>query len=113
LLERGDTAFLRICGELDVGSVDAVRAELAAMPAEATELIIDLRETEFIDSTGIGVLLEAWREANAKKLSASLVVGNGQVAQALETAGLDRIMPTIRGVPVPRLDGLSALDARG
>ncbi len=107
LLERGDTAFLRVSGELDVTAVDEVRAELRAIPPGVKELVVDLRETSFIDSTGIGVLLEAWNECSVRGLPMSLISGSGQVAQAFATSGLDRVVPTIHGVPVPRFDGLS------
>jgi anti-sigma B factor antagonist len=112
MLLRGDTAFLRVIGELDMGHVDECREQLAKLPQTAKELILDLRETSFIDSTGIGLLLEAWKRTERSELPFSIMVGNGQVAHAIETAGLNRFVPTLPGVPVPKDDGsLAALDS--
>lgn len=54
----GREAVIRLVGELDITSVDAVRAEINTVLAASPErLIFDLSALEFMDSSGIAMLL--------------------------------------------------------
>ncbi len=78
-----------VVGEVDVSNADELRAALdAALPETAGELVADLSQTTYIDSTGIGVLVgAAHRAAEAGK---KLVVAQPQknVARVLELLGV-------------------------
>ena len=56
---------LRITGELDIGSADALRHALDAAEAEGAIVRLDAADVLFLDSTALGVLL-----ASAQRLSA-------------------------------------------
>lgn len=61
----GDRATVALRGELDLSGVD--RARQAIEEAEASGsglLVLDLSELEFIDSTGLEVMLRAARRAH-------------------------------------------------
>jgi anti-sigma B factor antagonist len=88
--ERGDALLVRLTGELDLYNAHIVREQLLAAAARNPErLIIDLSDVAFIDSTGLGVLIEARaRLANSR---AFLLVAPGlETRRALEISGLDR-----------------------
>jgi anti-sigma B factor antagonist len=110
LLERDDTAFLQVRGELDVERSEQFRKEFAAVPETADELVLDLRETTFIDSTGIGLVLEAWKFATGAKRSFSVLATNGHVNRSLATAGVDRLLPIVHEVSLPRTEEHAVLD---
>ncbi|MDO4848474.1 MAG: STAS domain-containing protein [Coriobacteriia bacterium] len=78
-----------VVGEVDVSNADELRAALdAALLETAGELVADLSQTTYIDSTGIGVLVgAAHRAAEAGK---KLVVAQPQknVARVLELLGV-------------------------
>ncbi len=78
-----------VVGEVDVSNADELRAALdAALPETAGELVADLSQPTYIDSTGIGVLVgAAHRAAEAGK---KLVVAQPQknVARVLELLGV-------------------------
>ncbi len=78
-----------VVGEVDVSNADELRAALdAALPETTGELVADLSQTTYIDSTGIGVLVgAAHRAAEAGK---KLVVAQPQknVARVLELLGV-------------------------
>jgi anti-sigma B factor antagonist len=112
LHQRGDTTLLHVSGEFDVDCSNEFRGVLATMPGAARELLVDLRETTFIDSTGIALLLEAWRSAEQSKLPFSLIVAGGQVAETLRLAGLDRFIRTISDGDASSLDGSGPDGAR-
>jgi len=88
--ERGDAVVIRLAGELDLYNAHVVREELLAVAARApARLILDLAEVTFIDSTGLGVLIEA-RSRLANRRALFLVAPNIDTRRALEISGLDR-----------------------
>ena len=56
------------------------------------ELTIDLEGVTFMDSSGIAVLLRAWRRVGELGGSVQVVNVPAQAAKVLKTAGLDKLM---------------------
>lgn len=87
---KNGVAVVQLAGELDLYNAPAVRDALQQVSADGTErVVVDLSEVEFIDSTALGVLIEARsRFANRR---AFLLAGPGlETRRALEISGLDR-----------------------
>jgi anti-anti-sigma factor len=62
-----------LCGELDLASSEEVEAELKQVESSAPAiLVLDLRELEFMDSTGLRTVLAA--DARARERGGRLVV---------------------------------------
>jgi anti-anti-sigma factor len=54
----GNVHRLELCGELDLANAATVEAELETALADSeSEVVVDMRELEFIDSTGIALLV--------------------------------------------------------
>ena len=53
------TVLLHLRGELDLGSADLLRRALAALPADVTSIVLELRGVDFMDSTGLAALIAA------------------------------------------------------
>jgi anti-sigma B factor antagonist len=86
-----DAAVLRLHGELDVASCALLQSELDQLSA-AELIIVDLTDLEFIDSSGIGVLVRVNHQMHEDGRRFALVKGSGQVASMLELTGLaDRL----------------------
>jgi anti-sigma B factor antagonist len=81
---------VRLAGELDLYNAEAVREGLAEAAADDPErLVVDLGAVEFLDSTALGVLVEA--RAKLSNRRAFLLAAPGlEPRRALEVAGLDR-----------------------
>ena len=63
-IENGSGApTLRVTGELDLVTAPLLRTELEARRGGADRVVLDLAGVEYIDSTGLVLLLEATREA--------------------------------------------------
>jgi anti-anti-sigma factor len=90
-VERRDGAVVvHLAGELDLYNSQQVRAALVDCTAEQPErLVIDLAGVEFIDSTGLGVLVEARSRMNEKQ-TFLLAAPGLETRRALEISGLDR-----------------------
>lgn len=64
VFEDGEHRVIRVGGELDLATVPTLEQELeeAMKPTDATAIVVDLSDLEFIDSTGIAVLARAMGE---------------------------------------------------
>jgi anti-sigma B factor antagonist len=79
-----------LVGELDLYNAHVVRDRLAAAANDGSErLVVDLSGVTFIDSTGLGVLVEA-RSRLANRRAFVLVAPGVEPRRALEISGLDR-----------------------
>jgi anti-sigma B factor antagonist len=62
LVELDDEAVVEVAGEIDHVAQDRLRNVIEeARSGGRRRLVVDLSETTFMDSTGLRVLLEAWR----------------------------------------------------
>jgi anti-anti-sigma factor len=86
-----DTATVSLSGEHEAYTADKLAKNLCGLLAEGVPVTIDLRHTEFIDSTVVGVLLAAQRRADDAELGFRLVLGpetGWPVRRMLEVTGL-------------------------
>jgi anti-anti-sigma factor len=79
-------------GELDIAAVEAMRAELADR-AHGEDVTIDLRGVEFLDTSGIQVVVEAWRNAREDGFTLRLIRAEPRVHRVFEISGLDGVLP--------------------
>ncbi|MFL5951613.1 MAG: STAS domain-containing protein [Gaiellaceae bacterium] len=84
-------AIVALVGEHDAYSADRLDSELAVLLEERRCVVVDLRDTEFIDSATLGALLAAQREAERSNLGFAVVLPSRnytQVSRLLELTGL-------------------------
>jgi anti-sigma B factor antagonist len=87
---RDGAVVVSLAGELDLYNAEEVRsALLEACAAEPQVLVVDLAEVRFIDSTALGVLIEA-RSRMADRSGFRLAAPGLETRRALEVSGLDR-----------------------
>jgi anti-sigma B factor antagonist len=86
----GTARVVRLGGELDLYNADRVRSALAEVCAESPErVVVDLSEVDFVDSTALGVLIEA-RARLGNRSGFLLAAPALETRRALEISGLDR-----------------------
>jgi anti-sigma B factor antagonist len=90
-IDRHDGAVvIRLVGELDLYNAPAVREALLEVCSEQPgRLVVDLAEVEFVDSTALGVLIEA-RAKLANRQAFLLAAPGRETHRALTISGLDR-----------------------
>ena len=80
---------ISISGELDLASSPALEEELERVAqSDAQLVVIDLRELEFMDSTGLSVLVRAHQRAEENGRRLGLVNGSQQVQRLLTLTGV-------------------------
>ena len=87
---RDGAVVVSLAGELDLYNAEEVRsALLEACAGEPERLVIDLEQVRFIDSTALGVLIEA-RSRMSDRGGFRLAAPGLETRRALEVSGLDR-----------------------
>jgi anti-anti-sigma factor len=85
----GDTELIAIRGELDLASGPVLELELARVAAAQTRaVIVDLRRLEFMDSTGLSIIVRAHRTLAELECELCLVRGTPQVQRLLDLTGV-------------------------
>lgn len=89
-IDRDGTLHVELSGELDISTAAEVEARLLQIEEdEAPErLIIDLRDVQFLDSTGLSFLINADRRARDSGRELTVVSGTGAPRRILVTSGL-------------------------
>ena len=95
--ERSEERHLvALRGELDLAAVELVEEEMRAIAAaDGPVLVLDLSGLEFIDSTGIHLLLRLHADSEASGNRLRVVPGPPAVQRVLELTGVDEHLPFI------------------
>jgi anti-sigma B factor antagonist len=88
--QRGDAVVVALQGDVDLYNTEQLRTALREARERAERrVVVDLGSVTFIDSTGLGVLVEAHR-ARADDKVLLLAAPQLETRRALEISGLDR-----------------------
>jgi anti-sigma B factor antagonist len=95
--QHGDAAVVVPTGELDLATAPALEEALQrAFDGGSGRVVLDLRELEFIDSSGLRTLLTARRQAEVASAQFSLVAGHRSLERTLEIAGVHKVFDWTR-----------------
>jgi anti-sigma B factor antagonist len=87
--DENHAVVIGVSGELDLASSPALEDELERVTASATPLVIvDLRRLEFMDSTGLSVIVRAHQRATEAGQRFGVVKGPQQVQRLLSLTGV-------------------------
>ena len=95
----GDACVVRLGGELDLYNAEQVRDALRNACSDSPgRVVVDLGEVEFLDSTALGVLIEA-RTLLENRRAFLLAAPGLETRRALQISGLDRHFTVHETVP--------------
>ncbi len=90
----GDVAILTITGELDFALCVRLTPELnAALRSSARAVVIDLEGVSLVDSSGIALLLNAYRSLEHAGRELAIACPLGPQRRVFELTALDRQLP--------------------
>ena len=91
--EREDHALVRAIGEIDASTVDSVATAIDdALAGGHKRVLLDLTEMTFIDSTGLGMLVRAHRDAEVASAWFAIVHPTPQTRKLISVLGLDQLL---------------------
>jgi anti-anti-sigma factor len=90
-----DRVTVALTGDLDLGTGEQFADQLAPIERERpATIVIDLRDTRFIDSVGLGQLIDATRRARAEHRRVVLLTGSAAIDRLLAVSGANQILET-------------------
>jgi anti-sigma B factor antagonist len=94
-----DTHVVAVTGEIDLFTAPDFKQHVSsAIDTGATEVVVDLTSTTFIDSSSLGVLIGAHRRLKLRGGSLTIVCDNEAITKTFRITGLDgvfRLVPTL------------------
>jgi anti-sigma B factor antagonist len=86
----GDVHLVELEGQIDLYSAPAFKEHvLGAVESGKRRLVVDLSGVEFMDSTGLSVLVGAWKRVRPDGGSVTIVSQREDVRRLFELVGLD------------------------
>ncbi|MBC6463128.1 STAS domain-containing protein [Actinomadura sp. HBU206391] len=86
-------AVIAARGSIDLHSSDDLRERLTSLVDGGEErIVVDLTAVDFCDSSGLNVLVRAYKHARAHDAKLTVTGAYGRVENVLRTTGLDRFL---------------------
>lgn len=95
--ERGGVLVVSVSGELDLFAAPELRSRMLDEVRDGRqEVVLDLRETTFMDSTALGVIIAALKALQERRGRLVLVNERASIDKTLAITGLDRVLQVER-----------------
>src|SRR5438034_6300609 len=90
--ERDGWAVLAVRGEVDVYTAPRFRERLIELVSEGKyQIVVDLEAVDFLDSTGLGVLVGGLKRLRTHDGDLSLVCTQARILKVFEITGLTKV----------------------
>ncbi|MCU0265241.1 MAG: STAS domain-containing protein [Actinomycetia bacterium] len=91
---EGDRTVIEVGGEVDVYTAPTLREQIIALvEAGQYHLVVDMERVEFLDSTGLGVLVGGLKRVRAHDGSLALVCTQERILKIFRITGLTKVFP--------------------
>ena len=92
--DRGDLTVVSVTGEVDLYTAPSLKERVADLVSSGrNRLAVDLGGVEFMDSTGLGVLIGGLKRCKEAGGTLALVAPREPVIKVLAITGLDKVFP--------------------
>ena len=84
--------MLAVAGEVDVATAPRLRERLVDLVTEGNHrIVVDLESVDFLDSTGLGVLVGGLKRVRSHDGDLALVCTQRRILKVLEITGLTKV----------------------
>jgi len=91
---EGDRTIVEVGGEIDVYTAPRLREQLVDLVADGKyHLVVDMERVDFLDSTGLGVLVGGLKRVRAHDGSLRLVCTQERMLKIFRITGLTKVFP--------------------
>jgi anti-sigma B factor antagonist len=91
---EGDRTVVVVGGEIDVYTAPKLREHLIDLVSGGSyKLIIDMENVDFLDSTGLGVLVGGLKRVRSHEGSLNLVCTQDRILKIFRITGLTKVFP--------------------
>ena len=93
---REGVAVIALAGEVDVYTSPRVKQEIVnLLNSDVTRMVVDLTGVEYLDSTGLGVLIGGLKRARERDGDLKLICDNVRILRIFEITGLTKIFDIV------------------
>jgi anti-anti-sigma factor len=100
-------SVISLSGELDLSTMPRLEKQLFQQIHSKACVVVDLTNVTFIDSSGIGLLIRAYRATDESRPLNTVIAADSQVDRVFRLAGIDRALPLF----TERASALESLNA--
>ncbi|MBB6173958.1 anti-sigma B factor antagonist [Nocardiopsis mwathae] len=106
------SVIVKVEGELDIATADDLQEHvLSAVETHGPWLILDLTHLDFMDSSGLNVVIQAYSAVKERNGSLALAAPNERVDKVVRLVSLHRQVPVHHTVPAA-VNAMEALEAK-
>jgi anti-sigma B factor antagonist len=92
--KEGDHAVLDVGGEIDVYTAPKLREKLIELVSEGSyHIVVNLEKVDFLDSTGLGVLVGGLKRVRNHEGTLQLVCTQEKILKIFRITGLTKVFP--------------------
>lgn len=89
-----DRTVVEVAGEVDVYTAPKLREVFIDLVAQGTyHIVVDMEQVEFLDSTGLGVLVGGLKRVRAHDGTLRLVCTQDRILKIFRVTGLTKVFP--------------------
>ena len=90
----GSHSVVDVKGEIDVYTAPKLREKLIELVSEGSyDVVVNLEGVDFLDSTGLGVLVGALKRVKAHDGSLALICTQDKILKIFKITGLTKVFP--------------------
>ncbi|MFL5907343.1 MAG: STAS domain-containing protein [Solirubrobacterales bacterium] len=89
-------SVVSLAGELDLSTIPRLEGRLFEELRTRPGVVVDLTRLSFIDSSGIGLLIQAFRADGDRGGMCTVISPRSQVERVFALAGIDRALPVFQ-----------------
>ncbi len=92
--QEGEHTVVAVSGEIDVYTAPALREKISELVADGRHrLVVDLTYVDFLDSTGLGVLVGGLNRVKSHDGTLALVCTQEKILKVFRITGLTTVFP--------------------
>jgi anti-sigma B factor antagonist len=92
--KQGGTNIVSLRGEIDVYTAPRLRQALIDLvEGGAKDIVVDMDRVDFLDSTGLGVLVGGLKRVKSNEGEMKLVVTQDRIMKIFDITGLAKVFP--------------------
>jgi anti-sigma B factor antagonist len=92
--QREGVAVLTLRGEIDVYTAPRMRQAIVDLvDGGSLNIVVDMGQVDFLDSTGLGVLVEGLKRVRTRNGNLSIVVTQDKILKIFDITGLNKAFP--------------------
>jgi anti-sigma B factor antagonist len=91
--EGKNISVVALSGELDLSTIPLLERRLLDEVRSTSAVVVDLTDVSFIDSSGIALLIQAFRAGEDTERLHTVIADGSQVERVFRLAGIDRALP--------------------